>query len=99
MTTPENYFVEGSNVQYFFDIEDQNGIPIDLTGATVRLEGEFTKPCVIEDAAAGKASIWLGPSELSRIDHLYQSDVVITMPDGKIFKPYEKLEFYVRGAL
>lgn len=94
------YIVQGADMEFRFTINDQNGNPINLSGAMVQLKGDtFTKACDIEDAAAAIVSVWLGPEELTKGDHLYRSDIAITLPDGTVFKAYEQVEFYVRRAV
>lgn len=92
--------VQGADVQFSFPITDQSGAVLNLTGATVTFKTvDFLKTCTIDNAAGGIASVWVSPTDFTRSDIVYFGDLSITMPNGKIHKPFDQVKIFVRKAV
>lgn len=84
----------------------QDGSPIDLTGATVRLKlrkqgatsNVFSRTCTIADAVAGRCYYDWQSGDLANKGS-YRGEIEITFSDGKVQTCEDLLKFLIRDEL
>lgn len=105
MSSETIYLVQGdTKPEIIVSLTDNDGVPLDVTGATVRMKFKQADALVLTDtliatpinAATGQIQFPWKPTTLQTAPGTYLGEVEITYADGSIHTVYDVQRFVVR---
>ena len=95
--------VEDNDMQINFTIKDQDGVAVNLSGATVtmyykneRTGTKYSKSCAIDDAINGTCHANLTPTDVAEGGQTYKAEIKVVTVDTKVYTAYDTFTFYTR---